>query len=829
MGDARPGHWGTDHFVEEDEPMHGLRAGTTGSTPPRAARRLTAVALAAALAAGLSGLLPTAPAQAAATIVVNGTSGGRVLDGVGAISGGGGNSRLLVDYPEPQRGQILDYLFKPGYGAALQIMKLEIGGDTNSTSGAEPSHEHVRGVVNCNRGYEWWLAGQARQRNPGIKLVGLAWGAPGWIGNGNFWSSDSIDYLVAWLDCAATHGLSIDYLGGWNEKGSNATWYVNLRSALNARGYGGVKIVASDNFGWGDADTAQQNAAFRDAVAVYGSHYVCGYRGPQSNCPSSANAIASGKPLWASENGSDDNNDGAPAMARGINRDYLDGKMTAYLNWPVIAAITPNVPWPTMGVAVAPQPWSGAYSIGRSAWVMAHTTQFTAPGWRYLDSAGGYLNGNRNNGSYVSLRSPTTNDWSTVVETVDAGSAQPLTLSVTGGLSTATVHLWQTNLRSNNPADHFVRGADLTPAGGSVTFTAQPGYLYSLTTTTGQGKGTATSPASGSLALPYADDFESAPLAGEATYLMDHQGSFEVTGCGGGRSGQCIRQMSENTPIYWTTGKADPFTLLGDLGWGNYTVSSDFLLERSGYAELIGRAGAYPHENPDSLNSYYLRVTDGGSWSIQSNTTSHAVRTLASGTVAAPGLGRWHSFALAFSGSTITATIDGATVGSVTDSAFVSGQVGYGTGTGVPAQFDNLSITPGSGGGSTGSTSRLTGVASARCLDVPGASQTNGTQVTIWDCNSGSNQQWTSTGGQLRVYGGKCLDASGQGRTNGTKVVIWDCNGGANQQWTLRADGSVAGVQSGLCLDVSGAATANGTLVQLWTCNGQANQRWTRN
>ena len=57
-----------------------------------------------------------------------------MFDGVGAISGGGGNSRLLVDYPEPQRGQILDYLFKPGYGAAMQILKVEIGGDTNSTS-----------------------------------------------------------------------------------------------------------------------------------------------------------------------------------------------------------------------------------------------------------------------------------------------------------------------------------------------------------------------------------------------------------------------------------------------------------------------------------------------------------------------------------------------------------------------------------------------------------------------------------------------------------------------------------------------------------------------
>src|SRR5438034_3509657 len=103
------------------------------------------------------------------SITVDGTKGGRAFDGVGAISGGGGNSRLLVDYPEPQRGQILDYLFKPGYGAAVQILKVEVGGDTNSTDGAEPSHMHTRTDLNCDRGYEWWLMEQARARNPIIK------------------------------------------------------------------------------------------------------------------------------------------------------------------------------------------------------------------------------------------------------------------------------------------------------------------------------------------------------------------------------------------------------------------------------------------------------------------------------------------------------------------------------------------------------------------------------------------------------------------------------------------------------------------------------------
>ncbi|MBO9556205.1 ricin-type beta-trefoil lectin domain protein [Cellulomonas sp.] len=799
-----------------------------GSTSRSAAARTRGAALVMALVAAFAGVLLAAPtASADASITIDGLSGGRVFDGVGAISGGGGNSRLLIDYPEPQRTQILDYLFKPGYGAAVQLLKLEIGGDTNTTSGAEPSHEHTRGVVDCNRGYEWWLAEQAKARNPGIRLVGLTWGAPGWIGS-DFWTNDAITYLTDWLGCARSHGLTVDYLGGWNEKGFNATWYKNLRAALDARGYGSVKIVASDDFGWAAADQALRDPSIAQALAVFGSHYVCGYRSAQTSCPSSSNAVATGKPLWASENGSDDYNAGADAVARGINRGYIDGKMTAYMNWPIIAALTPNLPWPTMGVATAPQPWSGYYSIGKNAWVMAQTTQFTAPGWRYLDASSGYIGGNRGNGSYVSLRSPTGSDWSTVVETMDATAAQTLTFTVAGGLSQGTVHVWSTNVRSASSADYFVRQADLTPSGGRFSLTVQPGRVYSITTTSGQGKGTATSPARGTLGLPYSDTFDGYAVSSEAKYLMDQEGSFEVVACGGSRSGRCVRQMSEQAPIKWTSQGAEPYTLLGDTSWSNYTVSSDVLLERSGYAQLIGRAASYQFQAPANLNAYYLRVDAGGAWSIRSNTTSGGARTLAGGTVAALGTGRWHTLALTFSGGTITAAVDGTTVGTVTDYTSSAGQVGYATGQGVTAQFDNLTVTPGPGG-TGGSSGVLRGVGSGRCLDVPNASQTDGTAVAIWDCNGGSNQQWTSTAnGQLVVYGNKCLDVPGHATAAGTRVTIWTCNGGANQQWRLNGDGTVVGVESGLCLDVTGAATGNGSAVALWTCTGGSNQRWSR-
>src|ERR1700752_4680764 len=101
-----------------------------------------------------------------ATVVLDGASRGRIFDGLGAASAGA-SSRLLIDYPEPQRSQILDYLFKPNYGASLQHLKVEIGADGNSTDGSEPSIAHTREELvrpSFNRGYEWWLMKEAKKR-----------------------------------------------------------------------------------------------------------------------------------------------------------------------------------------------------------------------------------------------------------------------------------------------------------------------------------------------------------------------------------------------------------------------------------------------------------------------------------------------------------------------------------------------------------------------------------------------------------------------------------------------------------------------------------------
>lgn len=57
------------------------------------------------------------------TIEINGQAPSLPFDGIGLLSAGA-SSRYLVDYPEPQRSEILDYLFKPDFGASLDIIKV---------------------------------------------------------------------------------------------------------------------------------------------------------------------------------------------------------------------------------------------------------------------------------------------------------------------------------------------------------------------------------------------------------------------------------------------------------------------------------------------------------------------------------------------------------------------------------------------------------------------------------------------------------------------------------------------------------------------------------
>ena len=162
-----------------------------------------------------------------ANYTINSASVARRLDGFGSLSGGGATSRMLFQYPETQLNEILDFLFLPSFGSALHILKVEIGGDGQSSEGVESSHAHFADELNFYRGYEWRLMVEARKRNPSILISALAWTWPGWVGQGKQspWTNNTVssNYIISWLKGARdVYNITLDYVDAdWNERGWN--------------------------------------------------------------------------------------------------------------------------------------------------------------------------------------------------------------------------------------------------------------------------------------------------------------------------------------------------------------------------------------------------------------------------------------------------------------------------------------------------------------------------------------------------------------------------------------------------------------------------------
>ncbi len=657
----------------------------------RKARWLSAFLLAISAVAVTAGFQKTAvPVQ---TITIDSHGAGRVFDGIGALSAGA-SSRLLIDYREPYRSQVLDYLFKPHYGASLQHLKVEIGADVNSTDGSEPSFARTRAEMahpDFNRGYEWWLMEEAVRRNPHVILDSLAWGAPGWIGNGHFFSQDMANYQAEFAEGAASRHLDLAYTGIWNERPYQAA-YVKLLAATLRKDHLATRVVCCDltpgEQQWSRvANDVESDPEFRRAVSVIGVHAP----DVMKPDPTAEEARRTEKPLWASEdeffyytqNLSRKWSPFAESLAMIYNLNYIKDRITTTEIWSPVTSYYDNLAAPDSGLMLANTPWSGHYAVLPMIWVTAHTTQFAQPGWRYIDSACGFLRGN---GTYVTLRSPSGGDYSVIIETVNAPAPQRVTFRVSGGLSQGLVHVWETNATKT-----FEHVADLTPQNGAFGVTLDPDSLYSLTTTTGQARGAASSPPAKPFPFPFAPSFARISSGRSPKYFADQDGAFEVWPCTR-RRGRCLFQVITRVPIPWGI-TPDPFTMLGNAQWTDYEVSSDVMLTRPGHGTLLGRidsANVFAAHHARWPSGYILLVHSTGAWQLLSAGYRHPVTTLASGKVRLQR-GAWHRLKLRFAGPEIQAMIDGARVANLTDESHTHGMVGIGSGWNK-AEFDNFAV-----------------------------------------------------------------------------------------------------------------------------------------
>lgn len=616
------------------------------------------------------------PAQA--TIYLDGNGKGKIFEGICGVNAGGGVGRLLINYPEPQRKMILDYLFKPNYGASFQSYKAEIGGDGNSTEGSEPSHMHTPSDQNYNRGYQWWMMEEAKKRNSNIVLMALAWDFPAWIKEVN--SQATADYLVNYVKGAKrVHNLDIAYLGIWNETKTNNAFIPLLRETLDRSGLRKVKIIADDLVRtWAIADSMRKDRKLFNSVDVISTHY------PKYE---SGKAGELNKPMWSTEDGPWGDQWGETGQQSGslaslLNLNYIRGKMTSTHIWNIITAYYDILDIPYAGEVRAMTPWSGSFKVMSPTWVTAHTTQFAYPGWRYIDTACTELKGG---GSLVALKSGS--KYSVVIETLNALEDQQLIFKISNNLSTGTVFVWHTDSLHS-----FEKLGALTPINGSYRFTAKKNSVYSLTTTTGQGKGNAVADLDSPFKLPYRENFEKYSLGySTPAYFIEQNGAYEVVETLHRGKTKALKQMVSRSPLVWTYGHTayllGTASIIGDKNWSDYSVRADILLEEPGYARVMGRVSRVTLDG--QINGYQLYLTDKGAWKLVYSTTGTAMD---SGIVHCR-LNEWHNLRLAFRGDTISAYIDCKLLSRQFNTKFSAGMAGIGNGYNK-GLYDNIVIAP---------------------------------------------------------------------------------------------------------------------------------------
>jgi galactosylceramidase len=656
---------------------------------------------------------------------------GPIFDGFGHVSAGA-SSRLLFSYPEPHLSSILDLLFTPSYGLATQILKVELGGDGQSTDGVEACHlRSETEAPNYARGYEWRLMAAARQRNPSIKLAALAWVWPAWVGNGTRspWTNvtKSVNYIVSWLEGARdAYNLSVDFLDAdWNERGWSSTFVKALRPALDAAGFPETKIVCGDDAHvFSCAAEVAADPELAAAVYALGSHNPSVANGPPPQPPTGP-----AKQLWGSElEVADPGGTDTPPMVSGL---LLGLNTTGFLVWALVTAYYEGLFAWDQGAFRTHQPWSGFYSLSGRVWAVAHYTQNTSPGWRILPSGvgSGVLS---LGGTYVTFLDPPSGGLTVVVHKPLSGSSpETATFQLLGPAaralsSSSSLVVWLSQTQEGEGADlsrYYIRQPNVTvSASGEFSLTLSPGDLVTVTTVTSGRKGAppVDPPPAAPFPATYADDFSACVPDQEADFWTDMTGAWECVADFDPEHGTVMQQRVPAAPIAWRPDEKRPLTVVGDLQWRSANVTLDLFMAAGETATVGVRAnpgdgccGGRIITGEDLMPGLWLALAAGsGNFTVFNaveNVTTAAGVLLSGvlgggggsgGGASPPAAGVWHRVSLAVTAEGVAAAeLDGASIfaglnvqGLVPDTGFV------GTGTwdwGSFTAFDNVRVEAG--------------------------------------------------------------------------------------------------------------------------------------
>lgn len=609
-------------------------------------------------------------------MVVDRKKTGRIFLGIGGVTSNG-MTKLLHEYPEDQREDILAFLFEPKFGAALQTVKVEIGSDANGTCGTEPSHMRCATDYDIGRGVGLWLAREAKRHNEHILLDAIRWGTPSWITD----NEKKYQYYLGFLKGAKqVFGLDFDYLAPDENEGSySIDWVVNvLRPGLDKDGFSRVKLSGADSTeDWNIAPLLEGNPDLRQSINAVTRHYKQDSPPLLHDC---------GLPLFNSE-------DLAPfrhsfsfalEMAYKIIRSFVSGRMVQYVMHPIIEAIYDSVPYTCKSILLASSPWTGHYEVLPGLWVVAQFTQFIQPGWRFIENAC-YSSPLV---SYVVLEDPQTGGVSIIILN-RSDEKQSLSFLLKDMIG-ARFHRWETSEKHQ-----FVQKEGINLEDSLLCIDVEALTICSLSTIGGQQKGCSRHPIPDEtrFALPYVEDFDSYEVGRQPRFTIDQGGAFEI--CKGGIDGSlCLKQVLTNymKPLDWERRPTPmPYTILGGQELTNYQVQVDFDMEAmpepdyEGYV-LLGSRCNYASAKCDIPQCYNIRIFHTGRWLF-----SCGPIVLAAGRLASFTLCSWHRLALGCEHNVISAFFDDRLLASVVDEAIPSGNVVLGSGYNI-VKYDNLVI-----------------------------------------------------------------------------------------------------------------------------------------
>lgn len=676
------------------------------------------------------------------------TSENSAFRGLGAVTCNN-SSRLLMDYKEEHEKEyweIMNWLFNTKTGAGLSHIKIELGNDLDTSSGAEPATKRYAGQkANVRRGAGYMFAHDALTINPDITVDMLCWGVPAWVEQA-YEKSEQAGFKARYrwyketLDAAYDKwGITFSYVSAnRNEKTIEKKWTKYLRKALNTEkiqryDYSKIKIVAADETDkMYVAEQMLEDKSYRDAVDVIGCHY-------NSYMDSNVKTLHTEykKEIWYSEGASvatdsvfgvnntvdGKNTSGANGMLDIANRIIIgmaQSNMTMYEFQPAVASYYDGSVYFPKQLIKANSPWSGDYSISNGLIMTMHFTNFIKKGWKFVDS-GSYGDGKQFDHSitdtkdtYLTAAKKSTGDYSTVI-TNDSKTARTYQVNVSNlKKASAKVSLWETKSNESDEeydAHWLEKIGTLTPTkkGDIYTYevTVKPYSMVTLTTTTGQteyakrkAKTSVDVQKDTKLSLPYTDDYEykSAYLKRRGKtprYTSDVNGAFEVIEQENGN--HVLRQQinKDHLGTGWSGSPVDPVTSFGDDTWKDYVVSADVMLDpdenAKNYAAIIARYNAV---QSIAENGYQLRIYRGGSWELYSNQGK-----IAKGSISGMREGRVVNLKLKVLGNTVTAYINHERVAKKTikKSPANSGRVAFASAF-YKNCFDNVKVMPINGG-----------------------------------------------------------------------------------------------------------------------------------